>query len=128
MELEALGKVAGALHSLGAGLVALSPQLNQFLKLTSKKLKLTFPLLGDIGNRVASQFGIVFRLPDDLIEIYTGFGAVLPRFNRDDSWTLPMPGRFVINRRGIIHSRDVHPDYTVRPEPDELIALIKSCD
>jgi peroxiredoxin len=49
----------------------------------------------------------------------------LEKFNGDDSWTLPMPARFVIDRSGIIRYAEVNPDYTVRPEPEEVIGVLR---
>lgn len=48
------------------------------------------------------------------------------RFNGDDSWTLPMPARFIIDRDGIIRSADVSPDYTVRSEPAKAVMAVKA--
>ncbi len=48
--------------------------------------------------------------------VYLQFDLDIPRYNGDDSWTLPMPGRFVVDREGIIRAAEVHPDYTMRPE------------
>ena len=83
-------------------------------------------MLGDKENRVASQFGLVFRLPDELRGIYGNFGIDLERFNGDDSWTLALPGRFIMDQQGTIISADVNPDYTKRPEPSEIIDILKS--
>ncbi len=63
-----------------------------------------------------------FTLPAELQAIYRGFGIDLPACNGDDSWTLPMPARFVIDRAGIVRAADVDPDYTVRPEPEKTLA------
>jgi hypothetical protein len=49
----------------------------------------------------------------------------LPAFNGDDSWTLPMPGRFVVGTNGIVRYAEVNPDYTKRPEPDALIPALR---
>jgi peroxiredoxin len=68
----------------------------------------------------------VFRLPADLEEIYRRFGIDLTKANGDDSWTLPMPARYVIDRTGIIRSADVDPDYTRRTEPSETVAVLRS--
>ena len=83
-------------------------------------------MLCDKGNKVASQFGLVFSLPDDLRQLYSNFGIDLERFNGDDSWTLPMPGRFILDQQGTILSADVNPDYTIRPEPADIIEILKS--
>ncbi len=83
-------------------------------------------MLGDKGNRVAAEFGLVFTLPQDLREVYRNFGIDLERFNGDDSWTLPMPGRFILNQQSKIVSAEVHPDYTERPEPAGILAVLES--
>ena len=57
--------------------------------------------------------------------VYLQFDLDIPRYNGDDSWTLPMPGRFVVDREGIIRAAEVHPDYTMRPEPAETVAALK---
>lgn len=112
--------------SSGANLVAISPQLPRYSKQIVKKSELTFPVLADIGNRVATSFGLTFTLPTELQEIYSAFGIDVPRFNGDDSWQLPMSGRFVIDQEGVIRSTEVHPDYTQRPEPTDILTILKS--
>jgi hypothetical protein len=58
--------------------------------------------------------------------VYLNLGIDLTRFNGNDSWQLPLSGRFLIDSNGIIRSVDVHPDHTIRPEPDEIINFMKS--
>jgi peroxiredoxin len=36
-----------------------------------------------------------------------------------------MPGRFIIDRSGIIRYAEVNPDYTVRPEPEETLSVLE---
>jgi peroxiredoxin len=125
MELEALQQSLPEIRATGANLVAISPQREAFLRQMAEKNHLEFDLLRDEGNTVAAKFGLVFPLPPDLREVYSGFGVDLARFNGDDSWTLPMPGRFVIDQQGAIRYASVDPDYTVRPDPAETIAVLK---
>lgn len=91
-----------------------------------KTLKLDFDILSDRRNQAASQFGLTFVLPEELISVYRKFGIDLPRFNGDDSWTLPMPARFIIDRQGTIRSATADPDYTIRPEPDETVETLRN--
>lgn len=112
--------------ALGAKLVAISPQLENFNREISERHKLAFDVLSDGGNRVASAFGLTFRLPDDLRQLYSKLGIDLKKYNGDDSWTLPMPARFVIDSGGVARAADVDPDYTVRPEPGETVRAIKT--
>jgi hypothetical protein len=37
-----------------------------------------------------------------------------------------MPGRFVVGQDGVIHYAEVNPDYTRRPEPAEMLALLRT--
>jgi peroxiredoxin len=106
--------------------VAISPQLVKYSRLTVRKKKLTFDVLSDVGNKVARQFGLVFVLPEDLRKIYVELGADLEAYNGDDSWTLPMPGSFVIDENSIIRSAEADPDYTVRPDPEHILEVLKS--
>ena len=90
-----------------------------------KEKNLTFDLLSDPGNRVAKTYGLVYTFPEDLKQVYLQFGIDLSQYNGDDSWPLPMPGRFIIDRSGIIRYAEVNPDYTVRPEPEEVISVLE---
>jgi len=92
----------------------------------AQKHHLEFDLLRDEHNVIAGKLGLVFSLPEDLREVYKTLGIDLSRFNGDDSWTLPMPARLVIDPKGIIRKKDVNPDYTVRSEPAETVAFLKS--
>jgi len=91
---------------------------------TEEPKPLSFELLRDLGNRVAEDYGVVFTLPDDLREIYLKFGIDLARGNGDGTWRLPVPARFVIDRRGIIRAVDADPDYTRRPEPARTVEIL----
>lgn len=114
------------IKELGANLVAISPQLVKYSKQMKQKHNIEFDVLSDEGNEVADRFGLKFAFPDYLKEVYKGLGSDLSRFNGDDSWTLPMPARYVVGRDGIIKAADVHPDYTKRPEPSKTIEDLKN--
>ena len=92
----------------------------------TEKHNLKFDLLSDPGNAYASQLGLTFELPDDLREVYLSIGIDLPKHNGEDSWTLPMPARFVIDSERMIRAADVDPDYTHRPEPEKTIEDLKA--
>ena len=88
--------------------------------------KLTFDILSNPGNDVAARFGIRFRLPDGLAEVYRSFGINLAANHGEDSQTLPMPTRFVIDSGGIIRNVEVHSDYRFRPEPQTAVDIVAS--
>ncbi len=117
--------IAKPLQDLGASLVALSPQLPELGLSIVEKNNLSFDILSDPNNAYAAKLGLRFKLPTDLEAIYSSFGIDLPKFDGDNSWTLPMPGRFVIDSQGIVRAVDVDPDYTVRPEPEHTLEVVR---
>ena len=70
--------------------------------------------------------GLRFTLPHYLVDLYKQLKNDLPAFNGDDSWTLPMPARYVIARDGTIVYAEVNPDYTQRPEPSDMIPALRT--
>ena len=79
----------------------------------------------DNGNELVAQLGLRFRLPDPLLKLYRdSFGIDLPTYHGEDSWTLPMPARFVIDTSGVIRYAEASADYTKRPEPDAMLAVL----
>ena len=105
--------------------MAISPQLPEHNRELSRTRQLTFDILTDRGNEVATKFGLRFTLPDYLRQVYRTFPLDLEKFNGDASWTLPIPARFVIDREGVIRYAEADPDYTTRPEPSETVAALR---
>ena len=102
-----------------------SPQVARTPRETTEPKPLTFEVLHDFGNRVAEEYGLVFTLPDDVREIYLKLGIDLARGNGDDTWRLPIPARFVIDREGTIRAVDADPDYTRRSEPMHTVEILR---
>ncbi|MGO4303642.1 peroxiredoxin-like family protein [Cupriavidus sp. RAF12] len=125
IELQALQEVLGPIRELGANLVAISPQNAVNSRKAVRVNQLEFPILSDTRNSVAAAFGLRFALPPELIDLYKVLGNNLPAFNGDESWTLPMPARYVIGQDGTILYAEVNPDYTFRPDPTELLPVLR---
>lgn len=125
MELQALQATLPDFEKLGASLVAISPQTPVNSRKSVRQNELGFPILSDTHNDVAAAFGLRFELPDYLVDLYKGLKNDLPTFNGDPSWTLPMPGRFVIAQDGTILYAEVNPDYTRRPEPEDMLPALR---
>ncbi len=125
MELEALQAALPDIERLGSDLVAISPQLEKYGRIVHRRLSLSFDILADHRLQVASQFGLVFTLPDYLKALYLKFGSKLDEFNGEDAFRLPMPARYVLDQHSVIRGADVNPDYTIRPEPGETIRILE---
>ena len=112
---------------MGASLVAISPQRERHNQELVEERKLPFEVLSDRGNQVAQTYRVAYTMPDSMRWVYSEiFKLDLPAFNGDDSWTLPMPARFVVDQQAIIRAADVNLDHTIRPEPDTAIEALKN--
>jgi len=125
LELDALNKTAAEFKRLGAAFIAVSPQLQTFNQQLREEKGLTFEILSDPGNQVAQRYGLKFHLPEDLRQVYLKWDIDLPRYNGDDSWSLPLPTTLIIDQNVIIQHAAINADYTVRPEPEETLTALK---
>jgi peroxiredoxin len=125
MELQALQAALPEFQKLGASLVAISPQTAPNSRKSAKQNNLSFPILSDTKGEVGTAFGLKFKLPDYLVELYKGLKNELPTINDDPEWTLPMPARYVIGPDSTILYSEVNPDYTIRPEPSDMFAALR---
>ena len=66
----------------------------------------------------------MFRVSDEVQWIYRGFGLDLAKANGDDSWTLPMPARFVVDRAGVIQYVDCNEDARLVPDFNKVKAKL----
>jgi peroxiredoxin len=103
----------------------ISPELPQRTADMATKQKLTLPIVWDEMSKVAEAFKLAFTLPEDLREVYRGFGNDLAVRNGDPSWRLPVPARFEIDGGGIVRSVEADPDYRYRPEPETTLAVLR---
>jgi peroxiredoxin len=124
LELRALQKALPDITRLGAQLVAISPQIPDESLATAEKHALAFPVLSDVGSVTAKAYGIAFDLAEELRPIYTRFGHALPDKNGDDSWVLPIPATYVIDRDGKIALAFIDVDYRNRLEPAEILSVL----
>ena len=123
-QLEAMNLIQPQIEQAGAALLAISPQTVQQSFFMVDQHKLRFPLLSDVGNTVARQFGLVYRVPEEQQAIYRRAFVNLPFANGDDSWELPISATYILDRDGTVLYASANEDYTERPEPAEILAQL----
>ena len=124
-ELEFLQAVLPQIQAAGASLVAISPQTAKHSYFTADQHQLHFPVLSDPGNRVARQFGLAYRLPQELEQLYRSIFINLPNSNGDQSWELPLPATYILERDGTVLCAFADPDHMRRAEPAELLERLR---
>ncbi|MFT4982753.1 MAG: peroxiredoxin [Bacteroidia bacterium] len=127
LDLANLNHYVPEIESLGAKMITLSPEKTDYSKKIRARQKLNFNILFDNGNAVAQKFGLKHHVGKDLIELYlSAFNVNLKQYHGNNEWALPMPARFLIDQSGIIRYAESKADYRERPDPDDLINVLKT--
>jgi peroxiredoxin len=129
-ELEAWRELYPRLRETGALLAAISPQTVRQNDFMVGQHELPFPVLTDPGCALASQFGLVYTIPDDHRDYYRSILLNIPFINGSerggegggDHWRLPIPATYVLNQDRRVLYAQAYADHRVRPEPEEALA------
>ena len=115
-------KILKNIHEAGAELVAVSPVTPDNSLDMAQKNALEFKVLSDAGNKVAREYGIVYKLPERIQGFYKEGGFInLVDYNGDDSMELPLAVTYIIDTDGIIKYAYVDADYRKRAETAEVL-------
>jgi peroxiredoxin len=124
-QMEAMNMVLPQIQQARAALVAISPQTVKQSFFMHDQHKLRFPLLSDAGNQVARQFGLSYRVPPLQEAVYRRAFVNLPFTNGDESWELPIPATYILDRDSTVLYASANEDYTERPEPSEIVGFLR---
>ena len=125
MTLHALQDELPNFKANGASLIALTPELPDNSLSTAEKNKLEFEVLSDVGNTIAKDYGIVFKLIEPVAESYNqAFNLV--KFNGDDSSELPLAASYIIDTDGKVIYAFLDADYRNRAEPSTLTQVLQN--
>jgi peroxiredoxin len=125
--LSGLGEVSDDLKSLGAKIVAISPDKVSELQKSHSKYKLPYDLYSDSKMKAAKAFGVAFQLDPKLPKIYKSkYNIDLEASSGETHHQLPVPAVFVFNKKGLLTFQYVNPNYKVRLDGDLLLAAVKA--
>ena len=113
-----------ALARRGVALVAISPQAPDGSLSMQEKNELTFTVLSDPANRVAKEIGILTAPSAEVRAAQLELGLDLTAVNADGTTGLPMPATVIVDADRVVRWVDVHPDYSTRSEPDQILAAL----
>ena len=126
-EANAYNAIYDRFEQAGVQVVFVTPQALTGIKEWEQKTSFKFNVLRDKGNSLGEAFGVVYTFPNDLRKLYeTAFAKNIPEINDAEGWKLPVPARFILDQGGIIRDAEANPNYRVRPEPEEALALVSA--
>jgi peroxiredoxin len=112
------------LRERGAELAALSPQKPDGSLTMKERHDLEFAVLSDPGLAVARAIGVVTAPTEETLAAQVKLGLDLGEVNAEGTAALPMPTVAIVDDGLKIHWIDVHPDYTTRTEPEEILSAL----
>ena len=103
---------------------AITPEIGGMALRTKKERNLQFEILCDVDNGVAMEFGLMFRIPEDIQKSYLKFNVNMPKIYGNDGWMIPIPATYIIRQDGVILYAYANPDYRERCDPQNLIDIV----
>lgn len=125
-ELEALHVAEPDIRARGAHLVAVTPEAGGNALKVKRERNFAFDILSDLDNGVALQFGLAFRLPEEAVDFFRSSEIRIdfPVIYDNESWFLPIPATYVVDRDGTIAHAYVNPDFRERLDPAEIVRVL----
>jgi peroxiredoxin len=114
------------IRSLGADLIAISPERPDNTMTMSEKHGIPIDILSDATSEVLKKYRLWFAVPAEVKALYLEkFGLNLEKYNGAGRWELPVPATYVLDSTGVVRAGEADPDYTVRMEPSEIVSAIR---
>src|SRR6266849_5707608 len=125
-ELTALQQTVPDIEVRGATLVAITPDTGAALAAAKRDNALAYEVLSDLDFGVGLQFGVVFRVPDAIRDLYRRLDLDLGarHGNAHDVWLLPIPATYIVDRRGVVRYAEIDCDFRRRMEPAAIVRVL----
>ncbi|MFB6785807.1 peroxiredoxin-like family protein [Streptomyces olivaceus] len=118
-------ELAADLDERGVALIAVSPQKPDGSLSVLEANELSYTVLSDPGNRIGRALGIVTRPSDPVLGAQASLGLDVARVNADGTHDIVMPTVVLVDAAGVVRWIDVHPNYTTRTEPAQILAALR---
>jgi peroxiredoxin len=122
----ALARVQHRVAETRSQITAIMPDRQRFAAEFKREASAPFRVLTDIDNGYALSLGLAFSLGPDLERLLSSYGRLLPDYQGNESWMLPIPATFVVDRDGLVRARFIDPDFRHRMTEEGLIEALKA--
>jgi peroxiredoxin len=122
---SALAEIAEDAEAIGARIVVIVPDRQEYAAKLRAETQAPFPILTDIDNGYALSLGMVFWVGEEMQHHMRAREVDLATSQGNDSWFVPVPATFVLGRDAKIVARHVDPDYRKRMEVEAVLAALR---
>lgn len=114
-----------SINAKGASVVAVTPEIPEYVAKSVEKTKASFPILYDAGLKIMKDYDVAYKLDDKALNRYKKIKVDLNVINGSENGeSLPIPAVYIINRQGLIIYRFFDPDYTNRAPISALMKYL----
>lgn len=124
MHLRSLARAHEELSALGARLVSILPDRQQFVGRLRRETGQSIEILSDLDNAYSLSLGLVMWIGDRLEELMRAKGHNLEIVHGAKGWLMPLPATFILDRQGRIAGQSVEPDFRRRMSVEEIKAVL----
>jgi peroxiredoxin len=123
LNVRAVIKSYDRIKALGADVVAIMPETQEYAAKFKTEADAPFPVLTDLDNGYALSLNLAIWLGAEIEQLLSYLD--MARFHGNDGWLLPIPATFVVGRDGMVKARFVDPDFRRRMAIEDLLAALK---
>jgi peroxiredoxin len=123
---SALAEIADNVAAIGARIVAILPDRQEYAAKLHAEANASFPILTDVDNGYALSLGLMFWVGAEMEQHMRARDVDLASSQGNDSWFVPVPATFIVGTDGNIIARHVDPDYRKRMELDAILDMLKA--
>lgn len=125
-EIESWQENLPALEATGGRLVVIVGEVAGRADRIHEKLGGKAMVLCDIDHGAALGLGLAFHAGTEMVQRYLEAGLDLADIYGTDIGILPIPATFVVDAGGIVRFAFAEPDFRIRAEPADVIALVRA--
>ncbi len=124
-ELRAWGNHHDALREAGGSLAVITPEVGGRATMLERLVGKDADLLCDVDLGLALSLGLAFYIGAPVQQRYREIGLDLAEIYGSDSGFLPVPATFVLDHAGVVRFAHCNPDFRIRAEPVDVIAIVR---
>jgi len=123
LSVRAVIKAYDRIRAMGADVVAITPETQEYATKFKTEADVPFPVLTDLDNGYALSLNLAIWLGAEIERLLSYLD--MASFHGNDGWLLPVPATFVVGRDGMVKARFVDPDFRRRVAIEDLLAALR---
>ena len=123
LNVGAVIKAYDRIKALGADVVAIMPETQEYAAKFKAEASAPFPVLTDLDNGYALSLNLAIWLGVEIKRLLSYLD--MASFHGNDGCVLPIPATFVIGSDGMVKARFVDPDFRRPMAIEDLLATLK---